>query len=328
MTVYRHQGKWRYDFWLNGVRIRGSGFKTKQEAKDAETAARKKIGTINTDFMKLCESRLDDLEARRSEKYFKVNKLFLKKLVKMWGEKKEVTRKDIESYLLGKSKTTPSGANFDLRMIKALFNHGIEREWFSYNPADKIKYFPVKRAKKYIPTKEDVLKVLAKANAKDRTYLLTLIHTLARVGEINALKWEDVKDGYLILRTRKAKNSDIKERIIPINKILKEALDKLPKDGEYVFTNKRTKTRYDYRDKFMDTLCEKAEVKRFTFHCLRHFAASHLAGQGEPITNIQELLGHERTTTTDIYLQSLRTTKTTERLEAIHATDGSEQSKE
>lgn len=317
MSVYRHQGRWRYEFWRGGTRYTGSGYSTENAAIVAQETAKKNVGKTNTDFLQLCNSRLDDVKLRRTEKYYKVNQKLLKKLMILWGRKREITRKDIELYLMEKAKTSTFSANNHLRMIKALFNHGVDREWFSYNPAGKIKYFPVKRSKKYIPTKEDILKVLAKANPKDKAYLLTIIHTLARVGEINALKWEDVKDGFLVLRTRKAKNSDIKERIVPINAVLKAWLEKLPKDGEYVFMNKRTKTRYDYRDKFLVTLCEKAEVKKFTFHCLRHFAASYLAEQGEPLTSIQELLGHEKATTTDIYLQSLKTTLTTKRLEVI-----------
>ena len=42
------------------------------------------------------------------------------------------------------------------------------------------------------------------------------------------------------------------------------------------------------------------------YHALRHYGASKLANAGVPLTEIQELLGHERATTTDIYLQSIR----------------------
>ena len=65
------------------------------------------------------------------------------------------------------------------------------------------------------------------------------------------------------------------------------------------------KNPFTYRDKFLDTLCTKAGVKRFTFHCLRHLGASILADEGESLTAIQNILGHERATTTDIYLQSI-----------------------
>ncbi len=172
-------------------------------------------------------------------------------------------------------------------------------------PAQHIKFFAVKKEKKYIPKEEDIEKVLSAASQKERFYFLALINTLARVGEINKLKWEDIHDGYLILRTRKSKNSDITERIIPINDTLMEVLGSIPKYGEYVFSYRDGKP-YIYRSKILKRACEQAGVKEFGYHSLRHYGASKLADLGVPITVIQELLGHSNTTTTDIYLQSIK----------------------
>jgi integrase len=89
-------------------------------------------------------------------------------------------------------------------------------------------------------------------------------------------------------------------------------IKELPKEGEYVFMNPRTniksqtKTKYDYRDKFLKTLCKKAEVKDFTFHCLRHFGASLLSSSGAGTGDIQGILGHSQASTTDGYIQSLK----------------------
>jgi integrase len=327
MTVYKHQGKWRYDFQKDGMRYRDSGFLTKQEAKDAETDERRKIGKINTDFIRLCESRLEELELRRTGHYFKENKTFIENLIRLWGTNREITRDDVELYLKSRAKGSLHAANKELRFIKALFNHGIEREWFSYNPAGKIKPFPAKKRKKHIPLKEDVIKVLSEAKPLDRLYLLVIIHTLGRISEINRLRWDDVHENHLILKTRKAKNSNYKERVIPLNKILKEALSQIPKNGEYVFINPtsgtpgkpETRTKYGSRSKFLKTLCKKSGVTEFTYHCLRHFGASVLADSGEGITNIQAILGHERATTTDIYLRTIGKglQKATEKLEDI-----------
>lgn len=306
MTCYRHQGKWRYDFTKNGIRYRGSGYTTKQEAKDAEAEERKKIGKINTDFLHLCEKRLEEVEGKRTKRHFKANKRVIDALIPKWGNKKEVKREDVEDYLAEVAKESPSKANRHLRLIKALFNHGIDREWFTYNPAGKVKKFPVAKVRKYVPPVEDVLKVLSLAKKEDRLYILLIIHTLARVGEINQLKWEDVKEDHLTLWTRKARNSDLTPRDIPLNETLKAVIEQIPKVGEYVFMNKRTKKPYDYRDKFMVNLCKTAKVKNFTYHCLRHLGASILSAEGAGLTDIQAILGHQRATTTDNYLQSLK----------------------
>ena len=56
----------------------------------------------------------------------------------------------------------------------------------------------------------------------------------------------------------------------------------------------------------MRNLCKAAEVKQFNFHALRHFVARMLAQGGQAnFGDIQVLLGHQKATTTDIYLKSL-----------------------
>ncbi|WP_374281098.1 tyrosine-type recombinase/integrase [Desulfovibrio sp.] len=53
-------------------------------------------------------------------------------------------------------------------------------------------------------------------------------------------------------------------------------------------------------------LCKKAGVTPFGFHAIRqYFAVSLVKSQKADITDIQQLLGHQMPTTTDIYLRSV-----------------------
>ena len=53
-------------------------------------------------------------------------------------------------------------------------------------------------------------------------------------------------------------------------------------------------------------LCEKAGVAPFGFHAIRHYFAVCLGkSQKADITDIQQLLGHQRPTTTDSYPRSV-----------------------
>mgnify|MGYP001478843318 CR=1 FL=1 len=304
MAVYRWRDKWKYDFLKNKVRHQESGFLTKQEARTAEVEARKNLKQMNSGFIDLCVSRLKDLKGRRTDQYFKENETLVKKLILRWRSKKKILREDVEEYLAELAVKSHNLANRDLRMIKALFSHGEERD-ICTNPAVKIKLYPVSRKKKYIPPKKDVNKVLSLATPRQRNYLLAIINSLARVNEINKLKWSDDFEDHIILRTRKSKNSDITERKIPKNETLKTVIDEMPKVGEYIFCYKATGKPYRYRSKLMNSLCVQAGVKKFTYHNLRHYGASKLAEAGVSITDIQYLLGHQRATTTDIYLQSI-----------------------
>jgi integrase len=163
--------------------------------------------------------------------------------------------------------------------------------------------------------------VLELAECRDRWYLLTLVHTMGRMRQVNRLKWEDVdfERGIVTLYTRKAQNSDLKPVRVPMNDDLRFVLKQVPGTSGYVFPNPKTGAAYDHRDKFLKTLCRDAGVREFTYHCLRHFGASKLDAMGAPITDIQAILGHGRATTTDNYLQSLRggTAQTIKKLEGM-----------
>ena len=82
-----------------------------------------------------------------------------------------------------------------------------------------------------------------------------------------------------------------------------------------------SKRRWQSRDKEMPTvfpdmpnlrylmaeLCKKAKVKEFGFHSLRHYLASILIDSGKAtLRDTQNFLGHQRATTTDLYLKGLR----------------------
>ena len=62
---------------------------------------------------------------------------------------------------------------------------------------------------------------------------------------------------------------------------------------------------YKDRKRIMITLCNKAGVKYFRFHALRHFGASMLESDNIPIGTVQRILGHEDRKTTEIYLHSV-----------------------
>jgi integrase len=292
---------------IQGERYRGSGYETKQAARDAEAEARRDLKKMNFQFLRLCASRLKDLKARRTKKYLKENAKLIKILIKRWKHKKTIVKADVVDYLQEVVEKRGSFvANKELRFIRALFNHGIEMDWFTHNPAQGIKPYPIESKRKCIPTEEEVRKMLKAASPRQKAYVLVAIHTLGRSSSINNLRWEDVSGDHLVLRTRKCKNSNVKKIHVPLNEVLKEVLLKIPHNGEYVFMNKKTGKAYDYRDKLIPSLCRKAKIPRYTLHCIRHFGASLLDSKGVPLTDIQELLGHEHATTTAIYLQSLR----------------------
>jgi len=306
MAVWKFRDKWRAEIWVKGKRVWAeSGFLTKIEAEIAEAEAKEKLPT-NTGFIALCESRAEDLELKRSKSHFTENKSLFKLLINRWGQKKKINRDDVELYLNEVARVSKAKDKKHLRMIKALFNHALKWGWIKSNPASGIDRFPETPKKSYIPSEEDIKLVLELANPEQRRYLLAVIHSMGRVRSVNNLKWEDVHEDYVSLYTRKAKNSDLKEIRVPMNEVLREILARTSRTSPYVFPNPKTGKSFDYRDKFLPNLCRDAGVKPFMYHALRHYGASKLDNLGVALSDIQALLGHERATTTDLYLQSLR----------------------
>ena len=306
--IEQHGKTWRYDYQVGRVRYKRGGYLTEEDAKLAEAQSRTNITVINVEFEKLKVSRLKELKNNRTGKHHRENELFLEEVEKILGTKNKISYEDVQGYLEGVSKESHTLANRKLKLLKALFNHGIKKRFFYHNPCTGIEKYSVgKKKKRYIPSKEDIQKVLETASLEQRRYLLIIIHTIARVREINKLKWEDVnfEKRYVTLTTRKSRNSDEVTRDISMNDTLYWALSTAPKNGSYVFMNKRTKKDFDYRDKLLTRLCEKAGVRRFTYHCLRHYGASKLAEANIGLATIQEVLGHSKASTTSIYLQSL-----------------------
>lgn len=303
MSVSLHHGKWRYEFQKNGKRHRKGGYETELKARIAEAEAMETEEMMTSSFVKLVASRLRELKKRRTPKYHRENKALFKKLIVRWGNK-EIKREDIENYLY--PIESPHVANKELRFIKALFKHGIERHMWKSDPTRGIRPLPVSKKRKRIPTDEEVRLLLEVATPEERAYLLVVFNTLGRSSSVNNLRWSDVFDDYLILRTRKEKNSDEKEIPVPINGTLREVLDSLPRNGEYVFTNPKTGTAFQYRKNMIRSLEEWAGIPHYGLHAYRHYGASRLANMGVSVTTVQEILGHSSVNTTNIYLQAIK----------------------
>jgi integrase len=190
------------------------------------------------------------------------------------------------------------------------------------NPTQGIPFFPVKKRVKYVPPKEDVLKVIMAADSDTQVYLWTIKETLGRMSEINRLTWSDVNfdERYVVLFTRKKRGGHLTPRKIPMTNRLFQVLHHRFEHRDcrkpwkpWIFWHRYWDRKkqdwiegpYKERKKIMKTLCKKAGVRYFRFHALCHFGASVLDCANVNIGSIQRILGHENRTTTEIYLHSI-----------------------
>ena len=229
MSVYFKKGKrWRYDFTLKGTRYTEAWFETKTKAKGAEAEKRKEsknplpVSEMPTDmaFLDLVNLRLDHVKAYNSQSHY-ISYLYMgRRWVKLWGQLPgiDITTAMVQKHLIQRRKVSAYTANQDLKYLGATFNFGIEQKLISNNSTEGIKFFPVEKKVKHVPTTDDIDKVISAADLETQDYLWTIRETMGRVSEINRLLWEDVKlsERYIILYTRKKKGGHLTPRKIPI----------------------------------------------------------------------------------------------------------------
>jgi integrase len=249
--------------------------------------------------------RLDDIEARKGEKYYKQTKVYFKKLLEHTKNiaVNEVSRAMIESFLskqakeMKKKKKDNYSVNAILRIIKALFYYAIDvKKIEMVSPCYKIKLYPINKKIKYIPPDEDI-EAVKKICTPEQIFLIEFIdETAARINEPLKLYGEDVYPDKVVLKTRKSKNSDLVPRKLPLPKCL---IGKKYKPNERVFPW------WKEEPKFLARKIKKLGQRPWGFHSLRHRRASIWNKEKKTEFEIMTLLGHSSLSTIQIYLQML-----------------------
>ena len=136
--------------------------------------------------------------------------------------------------------------------------------------------------------------------------LVTLIYSSGlRVSEAVRLRADDLVPDRGVIVVRGGKG--IKDRIAPLSKALLAAIRRFRAPDEpspFLFPGGRPDGHLTTRSaqKILAAACARAGIGRsITPHALRHSFATHLHEDGTDIRNIQMLLGHASSRTTDIY---------------------------
>lgn len=150
---------------------------------------------------------------------------------------------------------------------------------------------------------EEADRVVRAATPEWRTFIIVALKTGLRVGELLALRWEDIDlvAGQLVVRrtlwhrtegppkgghNRKVPLSDEAVAVLKSHRHLKSGYVFCEEDGRRL-THSRVKD-------VVPSTCRRAQLaKRLTTHGLRHSFASHLVMRGVSLMAVKELLGHE-----------------------------------
>jgi len=198
-----------------------------------------------------------------------------------------------------------------------MWNWGVKRYDFPFNPVIKVNKYRHDRQLQYTPPTEDIQRLLVAATREEYVLLSCFLNTAARRSEIFRLTWADdinFERREIRLGTRKTHDGSMEYTWLPMNKDFFQSLkwhwdNRKFKNSSYVFNSNSNGYRgkpFKARQKFMKSLCERAGIKPFGYHALRRYVASVLADSGKLSSKrIQRILRHKNVTTTERYIQNL-----------------------
>lgn len=225
-----------------------------------------------------------------------------------------------------------NAANRDRKNLASAWAWGAAnlRDWpIGENPFLAVSRYRAEEEARYVPGEADFWKVTDYLNEKaesgtpeavqDYTMHMAFLHLAARRGEIFRMRVADLDmaGGLVKLWTRKRAGGKLEGDVLPVTAELKSLLVRwleirmgLGIRSDHVFVSVGNPIGhygmpFKSRQHFMARLCERAVVPAFGFHAIRHFTASYLFRQGQPVGVVQRVLRHKSPNVTERYLRSL-----------------------
>ncbi|MBH82371.1 MAG: integrase [Candidatus Marinimicrobia bacterium] len=216
----------------------------------------------------------------------------------------QVTDKEVEKYLYHLKKNrnrSISGMKQTVASLKILFTDILKKEI-----PDSLNIRFRKEEKVPVVLSEEEVAAVIKAvnNLKHKVILMTIYSAGLRLSECLALTMADMDFDRNQIRIRQGKGKKDRQTVLS-RTLLSEMKDYLIKFCPKIFLFEGQKGgRYSASSiqAIMKRAVKKSGIKKHaTVHTLRHSFATHLLENGTDIRFIQELLGHKRLETTQIY---------------------------
>lgn len=228
----------------------------------------------------------------------------------------KITKNDILSYLeYLKSMEKPRTIAHNLTVLRSFYKYLELENVIDKNPTSNIDMPKLPKTLPKVLSIEEInllldIRLNDKYDYRNKAMLELMYATGLRISELINLKMENVHlENCTLLVMGKGK----KERIIPIGdyalKYLEIYLTKYrnellkSKTSDYVFLSNRADkmTRQCFFEIIKKIALEKGIKTEFSPHTLRHSFATHMIENGADLRSVQELLGHENISTTQIY---------------------------
>lgn len=233
------------------------------------------------------------------------------------GSIESCTKKDILAYISSINGLEVSTVNRHISSLKSFFNYLVDESIIKVSPIEEVSSLKkTKKLPKYLSISE-VDKLLniplnSEFDYRNKAMLELMYGTGLRVSELVSIEYSNIDFENSVIRVN---GKGKKERIIPLGEVasyylkvyLNDYRSKLLKRNTYnqVFLNNHGKpiTRQGF-NYILENIRELTGIeKEITPHVLRHSFATHLLEGGADIRSIQEMLGHENISTTNIYTE-------------------------
>lgn len=126
-----------------------------------------------------------------------------------------------------------------------------------------------------------------------------MLQTAMRTGEVRAVRWDDIKDGKILIHCNytlthglKTSTKTNKKRTVPLNNRCLELLESQPQDGDYVFPYNRYAFQSYFYDRAKELHAAGLTTHRYRPYDLRHTAISRWIEGGIPVAQVSKWAGN------------------------------------
>jgi len=192
-------------------------------------------------------------------------------------------------------KVAPVTANARYRVFHAVIVLAMEETGRTDNPARKLKRKPVRRTVRKIPGAQEIRKLAQTIRDQGKRHSLECAamvefaaYSGARPAEVAAIRAEDIDGDWLVIRGGEDGTKNHEERLVPINKALKEVIER---EGFEQRTGRLFHIKSTTRA--LHNACERLGMDSVTPYTLRHFFATSCMEAGVDVATVADWMGHK-----------------------------------